>query len=312
MTITQTQTTTKPCYSYQETLVASQKVNWRIEDIIGGDKRLDFAQPFLPESFARVEELSFLTPAEKLKLNQIRGFDYLCAFGLVEEFILPFVLDHARPQLQGDDYRVRAFLAFAAEEAKHIHLFKRFRAEFEEGFGTECLFIGPPNAIAEAILAHDPLAVALVILHIEWMSQRHYTESVQNDQRLDAQFKSLLKHHWMEEAQHAKLDTLMVEALAEGRSEAELEKALDEYLEIGGFLDVGLGQQAEFNLENLRRSAGRALTKGERAEFITKQHQALRWTFLGSGMTHANFLSTLERLSPALRRRLEQVAPVFC
>jgi hypothetical protein len=307
-----TQKMTKPHYSYQETLAASQKANWRLEDIVGGDKRLGFDQPFMPESFARVEELSFLTPAEKLKLNQIRGFDYLCAFGLVEEFILPFVLDHARPQLQGDDYRVRAFLAFAAEEAKHIHLFKHFRAEFENGFGTECLFIGPPSSIAEAMLSHDPLAVALVILHIEWMTQRHYTESVQDDRRLDAQFKSLLKHHWMEEAQHTKLDTLMIEALAEGRGEAELEKALDEYMEIGGFLDNGFRQQAEFNLENLRRSTGRRLTEDERAEFVTRQHQALRWTFLGSGMTHANFLSTLEQLSPALRKRLEQVAPVFC
>src|SRR5262245_24815995 len=96
----QKQSTAKPRYSFQETLAASQKANWRIEDIIGDDKRLGFAQPFMPESFARVEELSFLAPAEKLKLNQIRGFDYLCAFGLVEEFILPFVLDHARPQLQ--------------------------------------------------------------------------------------------------------------------------------------------------------------------------------------------------------------------
>jgi hypothetical protein len=311
MTVTQTQTTKKPNYSYEETLAASQKANWRIEDIIGGDKRLDFARPFLPESFARVEELGFLTPAEKLKLNQIRGFDYLCTFGLVEEFILPFVLDHARPRLESDDYRVRAFLAFAAEEAKHIHLFKRFRAEFEEGFGTECLFIGPPSAIAEAILAHDPLAVALVILHIEWMTQRHYLDCIKDVQELDPQFASLLKHHWMEEAQHAKLDTLMVEALAEGRSVAELEKALNEYLEIGGFLDTGLRQQVEFNLENLQSGTERTLTGDERTEFITKQHQALRWTFLGSGMTHANFQATLERLSPALRQRIEEVAPVF-
>ena len=28
-------------YNYQETLAASVKVNWRIEDIIGVDKRLD-------------------------------------------------------------------------------------------------------------------------------------------------------------------------------------------------------------------------------------------------------------------------------
>lgn len=312
MTTTQTQTTTKPRYSYQETLAASQKANWRIEDIIGGDKRLDFTQSFMPESFARVEELNFLTPAEKLTLNQIRGFDYLCAFGLVEEFILPFVLDHARPHLQGDDYRTRAFLQFAAEEAKHIHLFKKFRAEFAAGFGSQCLFIGPPEEVAKVILAHDPLAVALVILHIEWMSQRHYTESIHDNQQLDAQFKSLLKHHWMEEAQHAKLDTLMVEALAEGRSEDALNTAFDEYLEIGGFLDAGQRQQAEFNLENLQRHTGRTLTADERAEFMTKQHQALRWTFLGSGMTHANFLATLERLSPSLRQRLEEVAPVFC
>jgi hypothetical protein len=312
MTVSQTQTTKKPYYSYQETLAASQKVNWRAEDIIGGDKRLDFARPFLPESFARVEELSFLTPAEKLKLNQIRGFDYLCTFGLVEEFILPFVLDHARPRLEEDEYRVRSFLAFAAEEAKHIHLFKRFRAEFEEGFGTECPFIGPPSAIAEAILAHDPLAVALVILHIEWMTQRHYTDSVKDLKELDPQFTSLLKHHWMEEAQHAKLDTLMVEALAEGRSESQLEKALDEYLEIGGFLDGGLRQQVEFNLESLQSSARLRIFEDERAEFINKQHQALRWTFLGSGMTHENFLATLERLSPTLRQRIEQVAPAFC
>ncbi|MBI1761883.1 MAG: hypothetical protein HYR56_10650 [Acidobacteria bacterium] len=312
MIATQTQTATKPTYSYQDTLAASQKVNWRIEDIIGGDKRISFTQPLMSESFARVEELSFLTPAEKLTLNQIRGFDYLCAFGLVEESILPFVLDHARPHLQGDDYRTRAFLQFAAEEAKHIHLFKKFRAEFEAGFGSECLFIGPPEEVAQAILAHDPLAVALTILHIEWMSQRHYTESIRDNQQLDPQFKSLLKHHWMEEAQHAKLDTLMVEALAEGRSEAELNKAFDEYLEIGGFLDAGQRQQAEFNLENLQRSTGRTLNADERAEFLTKQHRALRWTFLGSGMTHPNFLATLERLSPKLRQRVEEVAPVFC
>ncbi|HMV48993.1 MAG TPA: hypothetical protein PKA34_07390 [Blastocatellia bacterium] len=311
-TATKKQLATAPRYSYEETLAASQKVNWRVEDIIGGDKRLSFAAPMMPESFARVEELDFLTPAEKLKLNQIRGFDYLCAFGLVEEFILPFVLDHARPQLQGDDYRVRAFLQFAGEEAKHIQLFKKFRAEFESGFGTDCQIIGPPEAVAANVLAHDPLAVAIAILHIEWMTLKHYTESVQNDQQLDPLFSSLLKHHWMEEAQHAKLDTLMVEALAEGRSEEELNAAFDEYLEIGGFLDEGFRLQTEFNLDSLQRSTGRTLNVDERAEFLTKQHQAMRWTFLGSGMTHPNFQAALERLSPALSQRLAEVAPIFC
>src|SRR5690242_15470329 len=125
-------------YSYQSVVTASEVIHWRIEDIIGGDKRLDFAKPFMPEAFALVEELSFLDHEEKLVLNQIRGNAYLSIFGLVEEFILPFVLDHARPQLNGDDYRVRALLQFAGEEAKHIQLFKRFRQEYEDGFGTHC------------------------------------------------------------------------------------------------------------------------------------------------------------------------------
>ena len=46
-------------YSYQSTFALGDVVHWRIEDIIGGDKRLDFSRPFMPESFARVESLSF-------------------------------------------------------------------------------------------------------------------------------------------------------------------------------------------------------------------------------------------------------------
>src|SRR6185436_641499 len=154
-------------YSYQSTLNASQAVNWRIEDIIGGERRLDFRKPFMPESLARIEPLEFLTRDEQRILNQIRGNTYLAIFGLVEEFILPFVLDHARPHLQGDDYRVRALLQFAGEEAKHIQLFKRFKQEFEEGFGTDCSVIGPPEEIAAEVLSHGPLGVALAILQIE-------------------------------------------------------------------------------------------------------------------------------------------------
>ncbi|HEX7829709.1 MAG TPA: hypothetical protein VF787_08635, partial [Thermoanaerobaculia bacterium] len=165
-------------YSYKETLASSEKVQWTVDEIIGGDKQLDFTKPFMPESLARVEMLDFLDEREKLALNQIRGNEYLCMFGIVEEYILPFVIDHARPLLSGDDYRVRALLNFAEEEAKHIHLFRRFREEFDNGFGTKCEVIGPADAIGRAILAHHPLAVALNILHIEWMTQRHYTDSV--------------------------------------------------------------------------------------------------------------------------------------
>jgi hypothetical protein len=299
-------------YTYQSALAASEVIHWRIEDIIGGDKRLDFNKAFMPESLAHTEPLTFLTDEEELILNQIRGHAYLSIFGLVEEFILPFILDHARPQLQGDDYRVRALLQFAGEEAKHIQLFKRFRKEFEDGFGTECQVIGPPEAIAAAILDHDPLGVAITTLHIEWMVQRHYVDSIKDDQELDAQFKSLLKHHWIEEVQHAKLDTLMVEALAANRCEAEKMRGVEDYLDIGGFIDGGLKQQVEFDLNSFETATGRTLTDAEKEEFRRVQLRANRWTYLGTGMTHEKVLETLEWLTPSARRRVESISPAFC
>ena len=238
-------------YSYQATLAATEVMHWRIEDIIGGEKRLDFSKPFMPESLAQVEPLSFLTSEEKRLLNQIRGNAYLCIFGLVEEFILPFVLDHARSHLHGDDFRVRALLQFAGEEAKHIQLFKRFRQE-------------------------------------------------------------LLKHHWIEEVQHAKLDTLMIEALSENRNEEERMQGVEEYLEIGGFLDAGLKQQVEFDLNSFEQATGRMLTEAEKEEFRRVQLRANRWTYLGSGMTHERVLETLEALTPKARQRVESISPAFC
>ncbi len=298
-------------YSFKDVLSRAERITWRVEDLIGDDKPLDFAKPFMPEALARTRPLEFLTADEQRTLNQVRGHTYLSIFGLVEEFILPFVLDHARPFLNGDDYRARAYLEFAAEEAKHIHLFHSFRAAFVAGFPTPCEIIGPSEAIASHVLSHPPLSVALLILHIEWMSQRHFQESIEDDRDLDPQFKSLLLHHWMEELQHAQLDTLMVQALAEGLSAEEIQAGIDGYLALGGFLDDGLKQQVMFDLAAFEAATGRTLDAAEREAFIAVQHQANRATYIGSGMSHPRFLGTLEELSPAMRRTIEAAALSF-
>ena len=298
-------------FAYDNVLASSQRAAWQLDDVLPETAELDFTRPFLPEALARTGGAAALSDGERLTLNHIRGHEYLAMFGLVEEFILPFVLDHARTQLSGDDYRVRALLQFAGEEAKHIQLFRRFAAAFRRGFGEECAVIGPAEEIGAAILAHDPLAVALVVLQIEWMTQAHYLESVRDDEGLDPLFKSLLRHHWMEEAQHAKLDTLMVEALAESRSEAQNAAAFEEYLEIGMFLDGGLRTQTEMNLAAFERKIGRSLPALDRDALQDQQHQAARWTFVGSGMAHPRFRASLARLSPRLIDRLDAVAPAF-
>jgi hypothetical protein len=296
-------------FSYEATLATSLRAQWQLDDVLREDQELDFSRNFMPESLARTGAVEGLNPFEQRTLNHIAAHEYLCMFGIVEEFILPFLLDHARPHLLDDDWRIRALLNFAGEEAKHIHLFKRFHAAFVRGFPVECKMIGPSEAIGAEILRHDPLAVALVVLMIEWMTQAHYLGSIKDDGDLDPLFKSLLKHHWMEEAQHAKLDTLIVDALAEGRTEEQIDKVVDEFLEIGTFLDGGLKAQAAFNLDALEEAIGRKVEN--RDEIEGQQHQAARWTFVGSGLVHERFKSTVAAISPRAAERLAEVAPVF-
>jgi hypothetical protein len=296
-------------FNYETTLASSLRAQWQLDDVLREDQELDFSRKFLPESLARTGSISTLNAFEQKTLNQIAAHEYLSMFGIVEEFLLPFVVDHARPELRGDDWRIRALLNFAAEEAKHIHLFKRFHAAFVRGFPVECKVIGPSEDIGAEILRHQPLAVALVILMIEWMTQQHYLGSIKDDGDIDPLFKSLMKHHWMEEAQHAKLDTLMVDALAEGRSEAEIDKAIDEVFEIATFLDGGLKAQAAFNLDALEEVLGRKLE--DRGAIEAQQHQAGRWTFIGSGMVHERFKATLANISPRAAARIAEAAPIF-
>jgi hypothetical protein len=297
-----------------ESILASQqrKPAWRVEDLIGGDKRLDFSKPFLPEGLAGVESLRFLSPEERRTLNQIRGHEYLSIFGLVEEFILPFVMDHARPRLRDDDHRVRALLQFAGEEAKHIQLFKRFREAFEAGFGTHCHVMGPADAVAAEVLKRHPLAVALLTLHIEWMTQKHFLEGVKDNGDLDPMFRSLLQHHWMDEIHHARLDALVVQALGEPLSPEERTAAFNQYLDLGMFIDRGLEQQLDMNLDAFTRATKRRLSASEKEEFRKAQQRAMRWTYIGSGITHPMFLDSVEELDPALCRKAEGVGPAFC
>jgi len=295
-------------YSYPATLDDSLKITWRVEDLVGGDKRLDFSKPFLPESLARTSRIGFLSPKERLTLNHIRGATYLHIFGLVEEFILPFALERAKDTVHGDKTRVRALLTFAEEEAKHQVLFQRFAEEFRRGFDSEIELIGPAKPIADAVLAHSKLGVAVLILQLEWLTQRHYLESVKSDEEIDPLFKSLLRHHWQEEAQHAKVDTLIAAELASGASREELERALDDFFAIGTLLEGGLKQQVEFDSRALERAIGRKLGDDERTQLEREQLASYRWTFLVSGLEQENFQRAVRDLSEEGLARVKSAA----
>ena len=296
-------------YDYRSVRETSEKVNWKLEEVIEG-RTLDFTRPFLPESLAGLSAIRCLSPEEKLTLNQIRGFTYLSIFGLVEEYIVPSVVDHVRHGVRGNSDERRALLHFAEEEAKHIQLFQWFGEHFRQGFSTPCGVIGPAEEIAAAILQHSPLGVFITTLHIEWMTQIHYVDSVKDNakEKLDPLFCSLLKHHWLEESQHAKLDTLVVDTLARRLERQEIEKGIDDYMDIGKLLDGGLQTQVRLDIESLQKATGRVFTPAEREEIEREQVKSYRWTFLLSGMTHPNFDRSLRELSADGHRRVGELA----
>lgn len=284
---------------YRNALDVSLRIGWKIEDVLPEGARLDLTRTFLPESLARVERSAALRPADKRTLNQIRGHSYLRMFGIIEEFIVPFISDHARERFGAadyDDYEVRALLQFTSEEAKHIHLFKRFAARFEADFGGGCAIIGPASEICAAVLGHHPLGVALATLQGEWMTQSHYVDSIREDGRLDPLIKSLLHQHWLEESQHVRLDGLIVEAIAGRSSAAEIARGIEDYRRIGALLEEGLYAQVDLDLQALEARRGDVLGSAERQVVREQQRAAYRYTFWQSGAEHPKFVAALRAL----------------
>jgi hypothetical protein len=295
-------------FAYESALQDSLKVSWRVEDLIGNGKTLDFTRPFLPDSLAGVRGIAALSDAEKLALNQIRGHGYLRIFGLAEAFILPFVLEQAQGAVHGDTGKLRALATFADEEAKHLQLFERFAAEFAKGFGTPVGFIGPAADVAAAILKHSPLGVALAVLHLEWLTFRHYLESVKTDEAIDPQLSSLLRHHWQEEAQHVKVDTLLVEDIARGLTPEQIKQGIDDFFAIGGILEGGLRAQQQLDLEALEKHVGRTFSPAEREEITVAQVKSYRYALLVQGLEYPRFVSTVASLSADGAKRVADLA----
>jgi hypothetical protein len=60
------------------------------------------------------------------------------------------------------------------------------------------------------------------------------------------------------------------------------------------------------------RATGKKFSKAERQQVSDAVVKGMRWTYLGTGMTHPNFLETVEAIKPEARVQIEQMAPMFC
>ncbi|HEX6884329.1 MAG TPA: diiron oxygenase [Planctomycetota bacterium] len=277
-----------PKYSYARCLANAQKVNWRIEEVLG-NRAFDPDRRWLPLRLSGAALVNVLDEEERRKLTQVEMASYAHLFGYVEEFIAPKVTELSRDfALEGRD-AFDALTSFAAEEVKHMHLFRQLRARVDAALGFETGLIGDESATARYVLSKSSGAVLLLTACIEWLTQRHFTEAFAEDEGLDPFTKQVFRAHWQEESQHAQMDHLETLRAFARMDAAQREQAIDELIELVGAVDGLLQQQVALDIENLARHLGRAFEAGERADLEQGLLRAKRWTFLESGVTHPRF-----------------------
>lgn len=294
-------------YSYQDCLDNAIRSAWTVDDCFQG-RDFDFGKRFLPDRIAGVEAITCLNGEEKLKLNQIRGNSYCHIFAFVEEYIIPMVLDHARDDVYGDETRLRYLIQFAGDETKHQAMLKRAMGQFERGFGASCGVVPGREEVAQVVLGKSRLTALLLTSMIEWFTQLHYLEHVRDEADLDGLFHDILRYHWIDEAQHAKADSLLMDAVAQGMTAAEREAAVDELLELGMAVDGLLAQQIEMDLAALETACAREFPEAEKQEIRSHQRHSYRWTFLVSGLQHPKFVEIVNALTGSGGEKINDAA----
>jgi hypothetical protein len=276
-------------YSYGGCIEQSYRVNWKIKDVLGNlDFNLD--RPWLPAALSGGNGIFCLNAEEKLKLTQVEMGAYAHLFGFVETFIAPLMVDLA---LDSEGENLQAFEAltnFASEEVKHMHLFREVCRRVDGKLGFPLKLITGQGDVAHAVLSKNRGAVLLLTAAIEWFTQHHYVSSMNHCDELDPLTREIFRSHWMEEAQHARLDHLEALRLFKDMTTVEREEAIEDLIWLLAAVDGLLEQQVTLDVVNLSRHLGRAFTEPERQEILMGLLKAKRHCFLESGISHPNFL----------------------
>jgi hypothetical protein len=281
-----------PSYSYADCLERSYKVNWKIKDVLGfADFDLD--RDWLPAGLSARGGCRCLDAREQRQLTHVEMGAYAHLFGYVEAFIAPQMVALAGKALHGPGAAFEALTNFAAEEVKHIHLFREIRGRVDEKLGFPLALLAGEGETAAQVLGRHPGAILLLTSAIEWLTQHHYLTAMRITFDLDPLTLDIFRSHWLEEAQHARLDHLETLRLFQGLTEAGREEAIEDLLWLISALDALLQEQAGLDLANLATYLGRDFTPAERRDLQGALLGAKRQCFLASGFNHPNFRELL-------------------
>jgi len=289
---------------YATIVAASEKVAWTVDEVFQ-DRRIDPSKPIVPASWVGTDGLPFLRQQEQLTLNHCRAFSYAHLLGNFEEFIPLHLTDGVPPAWQANRAHLRALLRFGEEELKHQELFRRMEAVLEEScghpfgryFDADKVRV---TAFTEAILAHPTLPRFLILLALEWGTQRHYVDSIRDhtEERGAPLYVDVLKAHWLEEAQHAKTDALEVARLAKDKTPDELRVAFADVAALGALVDATFVGQVDEEIDTVQQVTGRTFSDEESATLRETLHRSMSACITGVALSHPSFAKVALELSP--------------
>ncbi len=278
---------------YARCIKASKRARWDIDaDVIRG-RDFDFSQTFLPNGLSMVDELGFLTGAERRLLSQVQGRTYAYVFGLVERFIGAKVLEISGRHWLGDQVALEALVRFSDEELKHQEMFRRIEAMIGRGMPAGYVRVADPNEVARAVLGKCTWSVLALTCLIELFTQLHYQRSIEPEDNLSPLWKDVFKYHWMEEVQHAMLDEIEWAKENDRLTMRQKEQAVDDLIELVGAVDGILQAQAAADARYFIAIAARRYTGEEEAGIGALLLRAYRWQYIVFGVQHTHFARLL-------------------
>jgi hypothetical protein len=297
---------------YARCIEVSKRIRWDIErDVIRG-RRFDFGRKFMPDGLSKVEQLSFLSSAEKRFLSQIQGRTYANMFALVERYIGAKTLEISQPHWLGDQVALEALVRMADEELKHQELFRRLDAMAAAGMPAGYVFMPEPNDFAGTVLGKSTWAVLGLTLDIELFSQAHYRSSIDPDPELSELWKDVFLFHWKEESQHAILDELEWRSEHARLPSAQRDRGVSDLIDLVGAVDGIVRMQAEADAEYFIANVGRAMSVAGQASVHDVVLKAYRWQYVATGAQEPRFAEVLaELVTPAQMDRIgAALAPI--
>ncbi len=276
----------------------AERAAWSFDESVRG-LEFDFQKRFLPSCICGQSLPEWLDSTARLKLNQIRGFSYAHIFLFVESLIIEQTCSSALGYVHEDNEALSALVRFTEEETKHQRMFELVKDRLVQGFGFTPGELGDKEGIARSVNEKPPFSVFLLILVLEWLTQRHYVECFKDEEvELDPGFVTVFRLHWTEEAQHARMDAVQLRRLAASMSRREIEVAAGDFVGLLRLFGSLLSEQDQLDLQSLEQVQGETFSPEQREELLACLNREWIWTFLVSGLEHAAFRSVFQAVVP--------------